>query len=85
MKRRYPFLLQSPFLLVAALTISATLSARADDQPNLQTFNQEIRPLIGKYCVKCHRGKTPEANIVLDEIDADIIDGEHFDRWEDIR
>ena len=85
MKRRYPFILQSPFLLVAALTISATLSARADDQPNLQTFNQEIRPLIGKYCVKCHSGKTPEANIVLDEIDADIIDGEHFDRWEDIR
>ena len=31
------------------------------------------------------QGKTPEANIVLDEIDADIIEGEHFDRWEDIR
>lgn len=59
--------------------------ARGDIQADLDTFEHEIKPLVRKYCVRCHGGKKTEATIRLDNIDADIVAGEHFDQWEDIR
>jgi hypothetical protein len=57
----------------------------ADSKPDLKAFDRHIKPLLQKYCVQCHGGKTPQASIGLDSIDPDIITGEHFGKWEDVR
>ena len=85
--RSSPFATQISLKLVVLATLFACDSTvvRADLQPDVKTFDLHIRPLLQKYCVKCHGGKTPKADIGLDSIDPDIIAGEHFDKWEDVR
>lgn len=72
-------------VLLAALIACMSKSVPADLKPDVHTFDVQIKPLLQKYCVKCHSGKTPKADIRLDSIDPDIINGEHFDKWEDVR
>jgi hypothetical protein len=59
--------------------------AHGDLQPDLNTFDREVRPLLRIYCVRCHGSKKTEAEIRFDNIDPDIVTGEHFGKWEDVR
>ena len=59
--------------------------ALGDLQPDVSTFEQQVRPLLQKYCVRCHGSKKTEAKIRIDNIDPDILTGEHFGKWEDVR
>ena len=87
MNRNMPFATQLSLKLVVLVTLFAgdVRQARADIRPDLKAFDLHIRPLLQKYCVKCHGGKTPKADIRLNNIDPDIVTGGHFDRWEDVR
>ena len=58
---------------------------RGEPVSHAGTFERDIKPLLQTYCVRCHGPTKAEANIRLDDIDGDIVNGEHFDRWEDIR
>lgn len=82
-----PFAIQISLKLILFVTLIACTSgpARAESKPDLKAFDLHIKPLLQKYCVKCHSGKTPKADIGLDSIDSDIIAGEHFGKWEDVR
>ena len=75
--------LQRVVLTVFVACIAAPL--RADAQPDLRTFDRQIKPFLQKYCAKCHGGNTPKAKIGLDNIDPDLVNGEHFGKWEDVR
>jgi len=57
--------------------------ADADDQADLTSYEQEVKPLLKKYCVRCHGAQKSEAKIRFDNIDPDIISGEHSGMWED--
>ena len=59
--------------------------ARGDLTPDLRTFEQQIKPLLQKYCVQCHGSHKSKAKMRFDEIDPDIVTGEHFGKWEDVR
>lgn len=59
--------------------------ARAEIQADAETFHRQIKPLLQKYCGRCHGAKTSKARIRFDNIDPDIIAGEHFGKWEDVR
>ncbi len=82
-----PFATQLNLTLAFCCILLANVSgfARADVQPDVETFNQEIRPLLRQYCGRCHGEKKAKAKIRLDNIDPNIIAGEHFGQWEDIR
>ena len=60
-------------VLLATLIVCSPVSVRADAKPDLTGFNQRIKPLLQKYCVQCHRGKTPKAKIGLDRIDLPLL------------
>lgn len=87
MNSKMPFALQMNWKLgfLAILIVFDTSLAHADIEPDLKAFNLQVEPLLQKYCVRCHGGKTPNAEIGLDIIDPDIITGEHFGKWEDVR
>ena len=59
--------------------------ARGDRQPDVSTYQQQVKPLLQKYCVACHGQDHFEAKIRFDNIDPNIISGKHFDQWEDAR
>ena len=69
----------------AAADTQAADDTQANLKADLQTFATTIKPVLQTFCVDCHSGKTPKANIALDTIDPDLIDGKDFDHWEDIR
>jgi hypothetical protein len=59
--------------------------ARGDLKPDVRTFTQQVKPLLQKYCVRCHGSKKSEAKMRFDNIDPDIITGQHSGKWEDAR
>lgn len=68
-------------------TLFACMSgfARGDLKPDLRTFEQQVKPLLQNYCVRCHGSKKSEAKMRFDNIDPDIITGQHSGKWEDAR
>ena len=82
-----PFIssLKTKLILFATLVVCTSGLARADFKPDLKGFNRKVRPLLQKYCVRCHGSKTSKAEIQFDSIDPDIITGEHPGKWEDVR
>jgi len=87
MKQKMPFIspLKTTLMLLATLVACTSNSASADLKPDLTGFDKAVKPLLQKYCVRCHGGKSPKAEIQFDSIDPDIITGEHSGIWEDVR
>jgi len=59
--------------------------ANGDLQPDLITFRRQIKPLLQRYCVECHGRQDFAGKIRLDNIDPNMISGEHFGKLEDFR
>ena len=72
-------------LLCGAFVLCFARSAFCDGAPDVKTFESEIQPLFENYCLRCHGVPKSEANIRFDNIDPNIVSGEDFDHWEDIR
>ena len=71
---KMPFIssLKTKLILLATLVACTSEFARADLKPDVKGFDNAVKPLLQKYCVRCHGGKTPNAEIGLDNIDPDI-------------
>ena len=44
-------------------------------------FDDEIRPLLDRHCVSCHRGDKPKGKLRLDNLTADFADAPTLARW----
>ena len=73
------------FLAITCSRVQAAEETQGNQEADVQTFDASIKPLLQTFCVDCHSGKRPKANIALDTIDPDLISGQDFDHWEDIR
>lgn len=72
-------------LVVPAVFLQSNLCVGFEETTNESIFELEIEPLLSRYCVRCHNAEKAGADIRIDSIDPDVVAGEHFDRWEDIR
>ena len=72
-------------LLLALLIACPSGLVGADLMPDRKGFDQNVKPLLRKYCVKCHGAEKQKAKLRFDNIDPDIVDGQHFGQWEDLR
>ncbi len=68
-------------LLLCCLVAFATtvVEARADD-----AFREQVVPFVKEYCVKCHSGKSAEAELDLTRYTSVEMLGEDFRRWEHV-
>ena len=80
-----PSLLTLRLILGGVLLACTSDFAQGDPKPDLGTFDQQVKPLLRTYCVRCHGSRKTEAKIRFDNIDPDIVTGEHFGKWEDVR
>lgn len=74
-----------PKLLLMAMLVSNSNVTNAEVKPDLEGFQKGVKPLLQKYCVDCHGPEKQKGDMRLDNIDPDLLAGEHFDQWEDIR
>ena len=81
----YPRRMKTKIPLFASLLAVATSLAGEDIKADLEGFRQNVQPLLQKYCVDCHGEVKPKGDMRLDNIDPDVVAGENFDQWEDIR
>ena len=63
----------------------ALVGGAANPPADLVGFGQDVGPLLQTYCVGCHGPKKQKAKLRFDTIDPDVVHGEDFDHWEDIR
>ena len=70
-------------LLIVYLVMISGLCFAADIKPDLETYNQKVKPLLEKYCIDCHGPKKVKGKMRFDNIDPNIINGEHINKWED--
>ena len=71
--------------LVAVLVAGAFSLGGADIKSDLEGFQQNVKPLLKKYCVECHGPEKQKGDMRLDNIDPDVVMGRSFDQWEDVR
>ena len=70
---------------LAMLLVCLPGQVQAELKPDLEGFQQRVKPLLQKYCTQCHGATKQKAKLRFDRMDPDIIAGEHFGQWEDLR
>ena len=48
------------------------------------SYETEIRPFLTKYCVSCHGPDRQKADLRLDKLDPDLINGSDADMWQEV-
>lgn len=48
------------------------------------SYEAEIRPFLVKYCVSCHGPNKQKADLRLDKLDPDLINGADADLWQEV-
>ena len=66
------------------LSVSTVQALEGDgDRPTL-VFEQGIRPFLTKYCIDCHGPRQQKANLRLDTLDADLLNANSSDTWQEV-
>ena len=65
------------YSLFAAMLSIPSLSAA--EVPH--DFEKEVKPLLEKYCIRCHGDRKQKGEVRLDELDPDIINGKDAEKW----
>jgi hypothetical protein len=47
-------------------------------------YETEIRPFLTKYCVSCHGPDKQKADLRLDKLDPDLVNGSDADMWQEV-
>ena len=75
------------FSIVAALTcffgLWAGCHAQADESRS-EILDSQLKPLIAKYCIRCHGPKKQEGNLRLDQLDPDLARGKDAGHWHEV-
>jgi hypothetical protein len=54
---------------------------------NLQSakqFSGSVKPLLAKYCFTCHGPKKQESEFRIDELDPNLVEGQHGGKWREV-
>jgi Protein of unknown function (DUF1592)/Protein of unknown function (DUF1588)/Protein of unknown function (DUF1587)/Protein of unknown function (DUF1585)/Protein of unknown function (DUF1595)/Planctomycete cytochrome C len=70
-------------LTLALTLLLAVNAARAADEPRPEAkqYDEQVRPLLQKYCLDCHSGEKPKGDFRLDKLSADFADDATQKRW----
>ena len=66
---------------VFSIAVCLLLMARgATTSGALLAFEKEIRPVLARFCVRCHGAETKEGNVRLDNLNGDLVNGTDAER-----
>ncbi|MFT7076080.1 MAG: hypothetical protein ACJA0P_002094, partial [Planctomycetota bacterium] len=66
-----------PYFLSVALLCAV-------QEPDLHSFEQEIKPILTQACIQCHGPEKDRGGVRLDLFDPDLVNGEDVEEWLDV-
>ena len=63
---------------VGLALLAAATNGHADDA---QQFDEQVRPLLARHCVSCHRGDKPKGNLRLDNLTLNFAEAATREHW----
>lgn len=70
--------------LSAALIGGLCGSARAAESDSRDGFQRDVQPLLAKYCYRCHNDEKASADVKLDGLNRDLVQGSDAETWHDV-
>ena len=70
--------------LLTAIIVVAPLSSLLAAQPPAAEFHRSIQPLLQQRCVQCHGPETQEADLRIDQLDPDLLNGPDAEHWGEV-
>lgn len=49
-----------------------------------EVFERELRPIIAKYCLRCHGSELQEGDLRIDQLNPDLVNGKGADFWHEV-
>ena len=68
------------WVLVGLLVCQSARAISAETVQN-EVFEQELQPIIAKYCLRCHGSELQEGDLRIDRLNPDLLDGKDADFW----
>ena len=66
-------------LPLAVCLLLVSLGTAATGAPT--AFEENIHPVLSRFCVRCHGRETQEGNVRLDNLNGDLVNGPDAERW----
>lgn len=70
--------------MVFVFAPQAVAESARENQRALAQFANSIQPLFKKYCFQCHGGDIQEADLRIDDLNANLVEGQHGGQWSEI-
>ena len=80
---RLTLLMPSVFVL-ACLLVMPKANATGAEGARLDAFDNELRPIIAKYCLRCHGSELQEGDLRIDQLDPDLVNRKDADFWHEV-
>lgn len=71
-------------VLMSLLPISPLRAQGKTDEHSKEALQKGIRPFLTKYCISCHGPKIQKADLRLDTLDGDLLNGNAADIWQEV-
>ena len=71
------------WVLVGLLVCQSARAISAETVQN-EVFEQELQPIIAKYCLRCHGSELQEGDLRIDRLNPDLLDGKDADFWHEV-
>ena len=63
------------------LVLTSVTFANEVGEPDLASYESTIAPFIQRYCINCHDELEAKGNLSLEEVDPNLINGDHTEVW----
>lgn len=71
------------FVLACLLAVEISNAAGAEVS-NLGAFGNELKPIITKYCLRCHGSELQEGDLRIDQLNPDLVNGKDAGFWHEV-
>ena len=71
-------------VVVAAFSLTTQNSNAAAETSRLDVFDNELKPIIAKYCLRCHGSKLQEGDLRIGQLNPDLVNGKDADFWHEV-
>ena len=72
------------FAVISLATFSLSFVANATAESGATAYQTQIRPYLSKYCFQCHGPEQQKADLRLDRLDPDMVNGSDTDMWQEV-
>jgi len=70
--------------LLVGLVVCQTARVACAESARQSLFNREVKPIIAKYCLRCHGSKLQGGDLRIDRLNPDLVNGMDAGFWHEV-